>query len=57
MAAIDAHFEISRKHARRLLRDAQRPIQVHASTVAAAAFALFCASVVGGYLLRAWQFQ
>jgi hypothetical protein len=57
MATIDAHFELSRQQAERLLRDARRPLQVHASTIASFAFALFCASVVGGYLVRAWLFQ
>lgn len=57
MATIDAHLELTRRQASRLLRDARRPLQVHAGTIASLAFALFCASVVGGYLLRAWLYQ
>jgi hypothetical protein len=55
MSAIEVHLDISRKQARRLLRDARRPVEVRLSTIVAAAGVLFTAGMVGGFALRAWQ--
>jgi nitrate reductase NapE component len=54
MTAIDLHLATTRKQARRLLRDAQRPIEVRLSTIGSGVFALFALSVIGGYSFRAW---